>query len=88
METSEKFDLIFSEVAEMLSEVAECPVSDVKIDSDLPNELGINSLMGLEILVMIERKYKVKLKEEDLVKMTTPRIMVEMLLPHIQVAVA
>ncbi len=88
MNTSEKFDSVYNEVAIMLAEVAECPVSEVTLDCDLPNDLGINSLMGLELLVMIERKYKAKLKEEDLVKMTTPRIMVEMLLPHLELQVA
>ena len=63
---------LFNDVAVILADVAECEVSEITLETNLPEDLGINSLMGLEIMVMLERKFKIKLKEEDLVKMTTP----------------
>jgi len=70
---------LFDTVAEILADVAECEVSEITLETNLPEDLGINSLMGLEIMVMLERKFKVKLKEEDLVKMTTPAQIIELL---------
>ncbi len=63
---------LFKEVAEVLAEVAECDVNEVKMDSDLLNDLGVTSLMGLEILVELEKKYGITLEEDSLPLMTTP----------------
>lgn len=75
---------LFQELAEIIAPIAECEVDEVQPDTNLPNDLEIDSLRGLEIMVMVERKYKVKLSEEDLPKMTTPRVIAEMLAPHLK----
>lgn len=63
---------LFREIAEVLAEVAECDVNEVKMDSNLLNDLGVTSLMGLEILVELEKKYGITLEEDALPLMTTP----------------
>ena len=72
-------DSVFNEIIEILADVAECDVQDIKPDTNLPDELGINSLMGLEILVSLERKFKVKISESQLVSMTTPKAIYDMI---------
>ncbi len=81
-------EILFENVAEILAEVAECHIGDVKPDTNLADELGVSSLMGLEILVMLERKYEVKLEEEVLFKMTTPRNVMDILKEELEKKVA
>lgn len=80
----EKLESNYKEILEIIANIAECSIDDIKADTNLPEELGINSLMGLEILVMIERKFKVKISEEELVKMTTPQVIVDMISEHLE----
>ena len=75
---------LIQEIAEIIAPIAECNVEDIKPDTNLPNELGVDSLRGLEIMVMIERKYKVKLDEGELPKMVTTKGIAELLSPHIR----
>lgn len=70
---------LLKEIAEIIAPIAECEVADVHPDVDLPNALEVDSLRGLEIMVMIERKFKVKLSEERLQEMTTPRSIAKMI---------
>ena len=79
---------VMKQMIEALADIAECEIEDVKPDSHLAEELGVDSLMGLELLVIIERKYKVKIKEEELMKMTTPQIVTDMILERLETEVA
>lgn len=62
-----------NEIIEIISEIAEQEPGDVGIDDNLPEKHDVNSLMGLEILVALEKKYKVKIPESKLQEMTTIR---------------
>lgn len=79
---------VMKQMIETLADIARCGIEDVKPDSHLAEELGVDSLMGLELLVIIERKYKVKIKEEELMKMTTPQIVTDMILERLETKVA
>ncbi len=70
---------LLDEIAEIIAPIAECDIADVTPDVNLPNTLGVDSLRGLEIMVMIERKFKVKLSEERLQEMTTPKRIANMI---------
>jgi acyl carrier protein len=75
--------VLLNDVATILAEVAECDIEEVQLDTNLSDELGISSLMGLEVLVMLERKYNLKLDEEVLLKMTTPRNIMDILIENL-----
>lgn len=77
-------EVLLNDVAEILTEVAECDIEDVQLDTNLSDELGVSSLMGLEVLVMLERKYSIKLDEENLLKMTTPRKIMEIISENLE----
>lgn len=77
---------LLKELAEIIAPIAECEVSEVLPDSDLPNDLEIDSLRGLEILVMIDRKFKVKLAEDQIHEMSTPRKIAEMISKKLELA--
>lgn len=75
---------LINDVVEIIAPIAECELDEIQADTDLPNELGIDSIRGLEIMVMIERKFKVKLPEDQLPNMVTPRAIAEMLQPLLE----
>ncbi|PWN70235.1 hypothetical protein C1631_009615 [Chryseobacterium phosphatilyticum] len=70
---------LYEKVYEILADIAECDVNELNPDTDLLNEMGVTSLMGLEVLVELERNFSISLDEEVLVKMGTPRDIVEIL---------
>lgn len=74
--------IILDQVIEMVAEVVECSPSEITAATNLPDELGIDSLMGLEILVMVERTFAVKLGEDQLHLMTTPENITNLILAH------
>ena len=62
---------ITSELRSLIADITE--IDEDKIDSDARfiEDLGIDSMMALEILAAIEKKYKVEIKEDSLPKITT-----------------
>jgi len=70
---------VYEKVYEIIADIAECDVKDLSPDTDLSNEMGVTSLMGLEVLVELERNFEVSLDEEILIKMTTPKDIVAIL---------
>lgn len=54
------------EIKKMISEIAEIPESDIKDDAKFSEDLGIDSMMALEIVASIEKKYKVVVPEEKI----------------------
>jgi acyl carrier protein len=63
----------------IIAEVAELDPSSISNDASLPYELGVDSLMGLQILVELEKEFGVELNEEQLLLMTTPNNIVALL---------
>jgi len=52
----------------LIAEIAE----KEEIPDDVPfKELGIDSMMGVEIVAAIERKYQVKIDDDELLEVTT-----------------
>jgi acyl carrier protein len=49
-------------------------------DTKFVDDLGVDSLMALELMVTLEREYKLKLTEEDLRQMTCLRDVHDLLL--------
>jgi acyl carrier protein len=56
------------ELRELIAEIAE---KDEIPDDESFKELGIDSMMGVEIVAAIERKYQVKISDDELVEVTT-----------------
>ena len=65
-------DNLEKEITSIISDVAEVETNEVKIDSNLVKDLGINSIKAIEIIVALEKKYKISIRDEDVPKITTP----------------
>ena len=63
---------IEKEIISIISDVAEVDTNEVKLDSNLVKDLGINSIKAIEIIVALEKKYKISIRDEDVPKITTP----------------
>lgn len=76
MENQEK---LFETVYGILADIAECDPKELTPDTNLLNDIGVTSLMGLEVLVELERSFDLSLDEELLAKMTTPKDIVSVI---------
>jgi acyl carrier protein len=56
------------ELRALISEISEI---DVIPDNTSFKDLGIDSMMGVEIVAAIERQYKIKVADSELMKVTT-----------------
>ena len=64
---------IDQEVTELIADIIETDASTIDPNANLVEDLGMDSMMALEILASIEKKYKIKIPEEDLPKITSVR---------------
>ena len=62
---------IKSELKEMMAEIMETEPEEIRDDAQFVQDLGMDSMMALEILASLEKKYKIVIPEEDLLKFTT-----------------
>ncbi|RKY38212.1 MAG: acyl carrier protein [Candidatus Omnitrophota bacterium] len=54
------------EIKKLISEIAEIPQNQIKDDARFVEDLGIDSMMALEIVASIEKKYKIVIPEEKI----------------------
>jgi len=70
-------DTLEKEIRSLVAEILEINEDNIKPDAKFVEELGMDSMMALEILASVEKKYKVKIPEEYLTKVTSLRSMIE-----------
>jgi len=59
------------EIAKIIAEILEVEASEIDPNAQFVKDLGMDSMMALEILASIEKKYKVAIPEEMLPKFST-----------------
>lgn len=57
------------ELRELISKIVEIEPQKITLDANFVADLGMDSMMALEILAAIEKKYKVQIPEEKLGKL-------------------
>lgn len=62
---------IDQDVRTIIAEIIEMDPDKIEGDAHLVEDLGMDSMMALEILATLEKKFKIKLPEEELPKITT-----------------
>lgn len=62
-----------NEIRTIISEIVEKDPSEVSFDAKFFEDLGMDSMMALEIMAAIEKKYKISIPEEKLTQLTTLR---------------
>ena len=66
------------EVKKLIADIIEMDPNKIDPDANLVEDLGMDSMMALEILASMEKKYKIKIAEEDLPKITSVNKAVEL----------
>lgn len=59
-------DTIKQEIKTLVSEITEIPEEELKEDASFFEDLGVDSMMALEIVASIEKKYKLVIPEEKI----------------------
>jgi len=59
------------EIRKIVSSITETPEGELKDDADFVKDLGVDSIMVMEIVASIEKKFKVIISEEEIPKVTS-----------------
>ena len=62
---------IETEIKELVSRVIKVPVEKIDPNKDLFKDLGVDSLLGVEIFATLDKKYKIDIPEQKLEKIKT-----------------
>ncbi len=65
------------EIRALIAEIVELDEDKITPEANLVEDLGTDSMMALEILASVEKKYKIKIDEEYLTKLTSLKQIVE-----------
>ena len=68
---------IQDEIKILIAKIIEVEPTQIQSDTNFVEDLGADSMMALEILASVEKKYKIKIPEEYLTKVTSLNSMVE-----------
>lgn len=67
------------EIRKLVSQITELPEEKLIETAKFVEDLGVDSMMALEIVAAIEKKYKVTVSEEDIPKMRSLKDVYELL---------
>lgn len=59
------------DIRAMIADELELPVDEVTDDADLKTELEMDSLAAMEVAVQLEKKYKIKIDEDEIKSLTS-----------------
>ena len=65
------------DIRNLVAEILEVEPDEIKSDAQFVKDLGMDSMMALEILASIEKKYRIVIPEESLPKFTDLNATVE-----------
>jgi acyl carrier protein len=65
------FDSLEKEIQQLIAEVTGKSMEDLKPEANFWEDLGIDSIKAIEITVAIERKYKIRIGDEQIPQITT-----------------
>lgn len=60
-----------NEIKGLIAEIIEKKPEEIKPDANFFKDLGVDSMMALEIMAAIEKKYKIAIPEEKLPQLIT-----------------
>jgi len=67
------------EIKKLVAEIAEKTEEEVKEDAQFAEDLGIDSMMALEIVATIEKRYKLVIPEEEIPNIRSLRSVYDLL---------
>jgi acyl carrier protein len=74
---------IRSEVKKLIAEVTEREPEEITDTALFADELGVDSLMAMEVMVAVDKKYKINIPEDEFAKIRNVNDTVEVVQRHI-----
>ena len=71
---------IENEIKAIIAKIIEVLPDKILLETDFIEELGADSMMALEIMAALEKKYDITIPEEDLPKMSNLKQVLELVL--------
>lgn len=78
---------IRSEVKKLIAEVTEREPEEITDTALFADELGVDSLMAMEVMVAVDKKYKINIPEDEFAKIKNVDDTVEVVRRHLASAV-
>ena len=72
------------DIKQLIADIIEMDPKEIDADANLVEDLGMDSMMALEILASMEKKYRIKISEDDLPKITTVNRVIELARKYIK----
>lgn len=74
MPDNQTADVNLEDLRALIAEELELPLEEVTDQADLKNDLDVDSLTAMEVAVQLEKKYRIKIDEEEIASLTTLEI--------------
>ncbi|MFA5183145.1 MAG: acyl carrier protein [Syntrophales bacterium] len=71
-------DQLTAEIKSLVAKVIKLPEEKVGLDADIFSDLGVDSLLGVEIFAALDKKYNLDIPESRLENVTTVRDIVKL----------
>ncbi|MFA6169518.1 MAG: acyl carrier protein [Candidatus Margulisiibacteriota bacterium] len=71
-------DQLTAEIRSLVAKVIKLPAEKVGLDADIFSELGVDSLLGVEIFAALDKKYNLDIPESRLENVATVRDIVKL----------
>jgi acyl carrier protein len=66
-----------AEIKQIISSIIEIPVEELECDAHFVDDMGVDSLLALEMLAALEKRFDIEVPEEDLMQFTTVNKVIE-----------
>jgi acyl carrier protein len=81
-------DVVRVEIKRLIAEVTEREPDEIGDTAGFTDELGVDSLMAMEVMVAVDKKYKINIPEEEFTKLKNVNDTVETVMRHLATKVA
>lgn len=71
-------DNVEKEITAIISEISGIDEDEMSPDTTLADDLDIDSIKSIEIVVAIEKKYKISIRDEDIPRITTVKQVIDL----------
>ena len=76
-------EMVLVEMKNLIATVTEREPEEVVEDARLTDDLGVDSLMAMEVMVTVDKKFKIDIPEEEFATIKTVRDAVAMVMKHL-----
>ena len=78
---------IEKEIRCLIADIVEISEDKITLDAQFVEDLGMDSMMALEILASLEKKYKIRIPEEQLAKLNNLKSAIKLTKKYLNLSV-